>query len=176
VNWSAKLLAEVQFEVPVPAGSVTVTSTEPMLVTAGLVAVIWVLELKVAAVALTPPNCTVAPLTKLVPVIVTWVLPDLGPVVADSTVTVGCAVQVLVAAPAWGATATSPPISPVAATAAKINLWIMGECPSLPDLHQSGLTHCSRQRARHTQSTSRPLQLNTVHFETRDHPWRLSGP
>ena len=153
LNWSAVLVPEVQLDVPVPPGSVTVTSTAPVLLTAGLVAEIWVLELLTgAAVALMPPNCTVAPV-KLVPVTVTLV--PAGPLVGETPVTVGCAAQVLVAAPASGAAATSPPTSPVAATAAKMELWIMGECPFPPeDLHQGALTRCSGQRATHSSHQS----------------------
>ena len=73
---SALVLADV------PPKVVTLTSTAPGVTVAGDTAVIEVVELTVTLVADTPPNVTVAPLMKLVPVIVTDVpppdVPDVG--------------------------------------------------------------------------------------------------
>ena len=54
-------------------------------------AVIWVGEFRVTDVAAVPPKLTVAPVMKLVPVIVTEVPPAVGPEVGLSDVTTGCA-------------------------------------------------------------------------------------
>ena len=72
----------------VPAGVVTVTSIVPVL-PAGETAVKLVEELKVTLNAADVPNLTVAPETKLVPVIVTEVLPVVGPEFGETAVTVG---------------------------------------------------------------------------------------
>jgi hypothetical protein len=85
VNLSALLVAEV------PALVVAVMSTVP-LDSAGDVAVIDVAELTVVLAALTVPKVTVvAPVTKLVPVIVTDVAPAVGPAWALMAVTAGTA-------------------------------------------------------------------------------------
>ena len=73
----------------VPPGVVTVTSTVP--VPAGEWTVIWVAELTETLVPAFPPKATVAPLTKPVPVIVTVVLPPVGPARGLRPVTVGTA-------------------------------------------------------------------------------------
>src|SRR5258707_13110330 len=73
----------------VPPAVVTVTSTVPT--PAGEVAVIWVALLTVKeAAALLPKLTAVAP-EKLVPVMVTLVPPDVGPVFGLTLVTVGAA-------------------------------------------------------------------------------------
>jgi hypothetical protein len=83
LNWSAADVADV------PPVAVTVMSTVPA--PTGDVAVIEVAELSVKLVALVAPNFTaVAPVNK-VPVIVTDVPPDPGPVVGEIDVTVGAA-------------------------------------------------------------------------------------
>ena len=69
---------------------VTCTSTAPGVVVAGEVAVIDVAEFSVTLVATTPPKSTVAPVMKLVPVIVTTVPPPVGPDVGLIDVTAGC--------------------------------------------------------------------------------------
>jgi len=81
VNWSAELVALV------PPGPVTVTSTVPD--PAGEVAVIDVAELTVTPVAAVPPKETVSPAAKFVPVTVTAVPPDAGPVAGFTLLTVG---------------------------------------------------------------------------------------
>ncbi len=58
-------------------------------VCAGVVAVIEVLLATVTLVALVPPNLTVAPAKKPVPVMVTAVPPVVGPVLGAMAVTVG---------------------------------------------------------------------------------------
>jgi hypothetical protein len=65
--------------------TVTVTVTTPAL-PAGVVAVILVLLATTMLVAAVPPNVTVAPEAKLVPVIVTDVPPAVGPVLGDTLV------------------------------------------------------------------------------------------
>ena len=70
------------------SGFVTTTLTAPA-VRAGVVAVSWVALLKVTAVAAVPPKVTVAPETKLVPVIVTEVPPAVGPELGETLLTVG---------------------------------------------------------------------------------------
>jgi hypothetical protein len=81
VNRSPELVALV------PPAVVTVTSTVPT--PAGEVAVIWVALLTVKeAAALLPKLTAVAP-EKLVPVMVTLVPPDVGPVFGLTLVTVG---------------------------------------------------------------------------------------
>ena len=72
VNLSAELVALV------PPGPVTVTSTVPD--PAGEVAVIDVAEFTTTPVAALPPKATVSPAAKFVPVMVTGVPPDAGPV------------------------------------------------------------------------------------------------
>jgi hypothetical protein len=68
---------------------VTVTSTVPL--PAGAVAVSEVEEFTVTLVAVFVPKSTVAPLAKLLPVIVTLVPPDAGPSLGLIPVTVGAA-------------------------------------------------------------------------------------
>jgi hypothetical protein len=68
--------------------TVTFTVTAPAL-PAGVVAVIVVLFTTDTAVAAVPPNETVAPDAKFVPVIVTAVPPAAGPLFGDTLVTVG---------------------------------------------------------------------------------------
>ena len=53
-----------------------------------------VAELNVTPVAAAPPNVTVAPLWKFVPVMVTTVPPAVDPLVGDSDTTVGAATYV----------------------------------------------------------------------------------
>ena len=71
-----------------PLGLVTVTVAAPAL-PAGVVAVIEVLLTTTTLVAAVPPNVTVAPLAKFVPVIVTAVPPDVGPLLGLTPLTVG---------------------------------------------------------------------------------------
>ena len=70
----------------------TVTSTVPL--PAGEDAVIDVAELTVTPVAAVVPNLTVSPDAKPVPVIVTLVLPAVGPLVGAMPDTVGAAMYV----------------------------------------------------------------------------------
>ena len=72
---------------------VTVTVTAPA-VPAGVVAVMDVLLTTVTFVAAAEPNVTVAPVAKLVPVIVTEVPPAVDPVFGLTPVTVGAATYV----------------------------------------------------------------------------------
>ena len=72
---------------------VTVTVTAPAA-PAGVVAVICVLFTTTTFVAAAEPNVTVAPDTKFVPVIVTAVPPDVGPLLGDTLLTVGGATNV----------------------------------------------------------------------------------
>src|SRR5437016_5135117 len=74
----------------VPPEVTTCTSTVPGVNVAGEVAVIDVAELTSTPVAATPPKSTVAPVMKLVPVIVTTVPPPVGPELGDSDVMAGC--------------------------------------------------------------------------------------
>jgi hypothetical protein len=74
---------------PLSPFTVTVTVTAPAL-PAGVVAVIVVLFTTVTFVAAAVPNFTVAPVAKLVPVMVTDVPPIAGPLLGDTLVTVGC--------------------------------------------------------------------------------------
>jgi hypothetical protein len=67
---------------------VTITVTAPAL-PAGVVAVIVVLFTTVTLVAAVPPNVTVAPVTKFVPVIVTAVPPAVDPLFGLILLTVG---------------------------------------------------------------------------------------
>jgi len=67
---------------------VTVTVTAPAAC-AGVVAVIEVLLTTTTLVAAVPPNVTVAPLTKFVPVIVTPVPPAVDPLLGLTLLTVG---------------------------------------------------------------------------------------
>jgi hypothetical protein len=67
---------------------VTVTVTAPAL-PAGVVAVIVVLLTTTTFVAAVPPNVTVAPAAKFVPVIVTAVPPAVDPLFGETLVTVG---------------------------------------------------------------------------------------
>jgi hypothetical protein len=69
--------------------TVTVTVTAPAL-PAGVAAVIVVLFTNTTFVAAAVPNVTVAPEAKLVPVIVTAVPPEVGPLFGATPVTVGC--------------------------------------------------------------------------------------
>jgi len=71
-----------------PPGFVTVTVTAPAL-PAGVTAVIVALFTTTTFVAAVPPNVTVAPVAKFVPVIVTAVPPEVVPVFGDTLVTVG---------------------------------------------------------------------------------------
>ena len=68
--------------------TVTVTVTAPAL-PAGVVAVMVVLLTTTMFVAAAPPNVTVAPEAKFVPVIVTAVPPPVDPVFGDTLLTVG---------------------------------------------------------------------------------------
>ena len=81
VNWSAELVALV------PPGPVTLTSTVPD--PAGDVTVIDVAETTLTPVPALPPNATVSPDAKPVPVIVTAVPPAAGPVAGESPLTAG---------------------------------------------------------------------------------------
>jgi hypothetical protein len=74
-----------------PPGFVTVTVTAPAL-PAGVVAVIVVLFDTATFVAAVPPNVTVAPATKFVPVMVTAVPPNVEPLLGLAPLTVGCAI------------------------------------------------------------------------------------
>jgi hypothetical protein len=67
---------------------VTVTVTAPA-VPAGVVAVIVVAFVTTTFVAASPPNVTVAPAAKFVPVIVTAVPPSVDPLLGLTLVTVG---------------------------------------------------------------------------------------
>jgi hypothetical protein len=67
---------------------VTITLTVPA-VPAGIVALIVVELVTLTPVAALPPMVTVAPVTKLVPVMVTLVPPAVGPEGGDIAVTVG---------------------------------------------------------------------------------------
>jgi hypothetical protein len=67
---------------------VTVTVTAPAL-PAGVVAVIVVLLTMTTLLAAVPPNVTVAPVAKFVPVIVTAVPPSVDPLFGLTLVTVG---------------------------------------------------------------------------------------
>jgi hypothetical protein len=68
--------------------TVTVTVTAPAL-PAGAVAVIEVLLTTTTLVAAVPPNVTVAPVAKFVPLIVTAVPPPVGPLFGETLLTVG---------------------------------------------------------------------------------------
>jgi hypothetical protein len=81
VNWSAPEVAEV------PPGLVTVTSTIPA--PAGEVAVIEVALLTTTPVAALAPKWTAVAPVRLVPVMVTLVLPASGPAFGAMLVTVG---------------------------------------------------------------------------------------
>ena len=70
--------------------TMTVTVTAPALPT-GVVAVIVVLFTTTTLVAAVPPNVTVAPVTKFVPVIVTAVPPPVDPLFGLTLLTVGWA-------------------------------------------------------------------------------------
>jgi hypothetical protein len=82
VNLSADVVALV------PPGVMTVTSTGPAE-PPGEVAVIWVAEFTVKAVAAVPPNITAVAPVNPVPVIMTPVLPLAGPLAGEMLVTVG---------------------------------------------------------------------------------------
>jgi hypothetical protein len=69
-------------------GFVTVTVTAPAL-PAGVVAVICVPFTTTTFVAAVPPNVTVAPAAKFVPVIVTAVPPPVDPLFGDTLLSVG---------------------------------------------------------------------------------------
>ena len=73
---------------PLCPPEVTVTVTAPTL-PAGVVAVMLVPLATTMFVAAFPPNVTVAPEAKPVPVIVTLVPPAVGPLFGDTLVTVG---------------------------------------------------------------------------------------
>ena len=81
--WSAELVALV------PAGVVTVTSTVPMALAAGAVAVIVVSLTTVKEVAGLEPKLTAVAPRKSVPVMVTLVPPVSGPLLGLRAVTVG---------------------------------------------------------------------------------------
>src|SRR5438876_591204 len=70
-----------------PSGLVTVTATVPE--PGGVTALIWVALVKVTAVAFAPPKLTLAPLSKFVPLIVTAVSPEVGPVAGETPETMG---------------------------------------------------------------------------------------
>jgi hypothetical protein len=76
-----------------PLGLVTVTAAAPAT-PAGVVAVIVVLLVTTTFVAAVPPNVTVAPVAKFVPVIVTAVPPAVVPLFGLTLVTVGGATNV----------------------------------------------------------------------------------
>jgi hypothetical protein len=71
-----------------PPRLVTVTVTAPATC-AGVVAVILVLLTTTTFVAAVPPNVTVAPVAKFVPVIVTAVPPAVVPLFGETLATVG---------------------------------------------------------------------------------------
>ena len=73
----------------VPAVFVTVTLTAPSVTVAGDVTVSDVDEVTLTPVPATPPKLTVEPVTNPVPVMVTEVPPDEGPVAVPSEVSVG---------------------------------------------------------------------------------------
>ena len=73
--------------------TVTTTVTAPAAC-AGVVAVMVVLFVTTTFVAAVPPNVTVAPATKLAPVIVTAVPPPVDPVFGKTVLTVGVATYV----------------------------------------------------------------------------------
>ena len=81
-------MLELPVEELVPYGVVTVTTTVPAD-PAGEAAVIEVLDTTVKLVAATPPKCTAVAPVKLVPVIVTVVPPDSGPVMGERPPRVG---------------------------------------------------------------------------------------
>ena len=83
-NWSATEMGEV------PIGLVTVTSTPPCKVV-GEEAVMTVGPHTVTAVPAAEPKATVSPGVKFVPVMVTTVAEDAGPVSGESAVKVGAA-------------------------------------------------------------------------------------
>jgi hypothetical protein len=70
--------------------TVTVTVTPPAAC-AGVVAVTWVPLTNTTLVAAVPPNVTLAPAAKFVPVIVTAVPPATGPLLGETLLTVGAA-------------------------------------------------------------------------------------
>ena len=76
---------------PCVPGLVTVTFTAPAAC-AGVRAVIDVLLATATLVAAVPPNVTVAPLAKFVPVIVTLVPPAMAPEFGETPLTVAAAV------------------------------------------------------------------------------------
>ena len=78
------------FQLPLSPLTVTVTVTAPAL-PAGVVAVIEVLLTTTTLVAAVPPNVTVAPAAKFVPVIVTAVPPSVDPLLGLTLLTVGVA-------------------------------------------------------------------------------------
>ena len=69
---------------------VTRTATVPAVVVAGAVTVICVGDTTTGFSPATRPKATVAPVTKPVPVIVTSVPPEVGPVAVSIALTVGC--------------------------------------------------------------------------------------
>ena len=75
----------------VPFGVPTVTSTTVPAPPAGAVALIWLSELSVKAVAVTVPNRTTVAPVKLLPEIVTAVPPAAGPLPGLTAVTEGAA-------------------------------------------------------------------------------------
>ena len=78
---------------PVCPLTVTATVTAPAL-PAGVVAVMLVPLKTTTFVAAVPPNVTVAPVAKFVPVIVTAVPPAAGPLFGDTLLTVGTTTKV----------------------------------------------------------------------------------
>src|SRR5439155_924687 len=77
------------------SGFVTVTVTAPAAC-AGVVAVICVPLTTTTLVAAVPPNVTVAPETKFVPVIVTLVPPPTGPLFGTTLLTLGAGEELAV--------------------------------------------------------------------------------
>src|SRR5438874_811325 len=78
----------------VPALVVTFTSTGPGIMLYGAVAVIRVEEFTTTISADLSPKVTGEDVVKLVPVIVTWVPPIVGPLLGPTAVTVGGAANV----------------------------------------------------------------------------------
>ena len=75
-----------------PPVLVTTTLTTPAAC-AGVVALMDVLLVTETFVAAVAPNVTVAPVEKLVPVMVTFVPPAIGPALGDTPVTVGAGLE-----------------------------------------------------------------------------------
>jgi hypothetical protein len=88
---TARLYVNALAKLPVCPFTDTVTVAAPAL-PAGVVAVMVVLLITTTLVAAAPPNVTVAPLAKFVPVIVTAVPPASGPPFGLTLLTDGAAV------------------------------------------------------------------------------------